>query len=281
MTDERTSLRDGALGVFDSGVGGLSVVRALLDRLPAESVRYVADSVNCPYGLRTVEEIRALSAGISRYLIDAGCKLVLVACNTASAAALATLRQTFPNTPFVGMVPAVKPAVQLTRSGVVGVMATPVTFRGELYEEVVRHYGRAVRLISRTCPGLVEHIEAGDLDSPAVAELLRGCVGPMLEAGADTLVLGCTHYPFIIPALQRLVGEGVRIVEPSEAVARQTACVLEREHLARSGSDAPQHVYTTSGKIAPFAQALARLLPAGGHGTVRGLHWTQGVLAER
>jgi glutamate racemase len=278
--------------VFDSGVGGLSIVRALLVELPGEAIRYVADSANCPYGSRTADEIRALSVGISRYLIASGCKLIVVACNTASAAALAYLRQTFPDTPFVGMVPAIKPAAQLTRTGVVGVLATPVTFRGELYEEVVSHYGRAVRLLSRACPGLVEHIEAGDTDSPELQELLRGCVAPMLADGADTLVLGCTHYPFIIPALQRLVGEGVRIVEPSEAIAQQTARVLERQKSAlerqnsalgrqgpaRQGAGAPEHVYLTSGEVAPFAQALARLLPAHGLGAVRGLRWEQGTL---
>ncbi len=276
---------EGAIGLFDSGVGGLSVVRALLAELPRELIRYVADSANCPYGSRSADEIRALSAGIVRYLVAAGCKLIVVACNTASAAALAYLRQTFPETPFVGMVPAVKPAAQLTRTGVVGVLATPVTFSGALYEEVVSHYGRSLRVLSRACPGLVERIEQGDLDSPALSALLRGCVDPMLAAGADTLVLGCTHYPFIAPTLQRLVGEGVRILEPSAAVARQTVRVLERNGLARTASEhtqcvPPTRLYLTTGATAPFAAVLARLVGAEDAGEVRALVWRDGFLQE-
>jgi glutamate racemase len=271
---------DGPLGLFDSGVGGLSVVRALLQQLPRESLLYVADTAHCPYGSRSTEEIRTLSVAISRYLIEDGCKLIVVACNTASAAALAHLRQTFPETPFVGMVPAVKPAAAITRSGVVGVLATPVTFQGALYEELVSHYGREVRLLSRACPGLVERIEQGDLDSPALLDLLRGCVEPMLQAGADTLVLGCTHYPFIAPALRRLLGEDVAIVEPSDAIARQTARVLEREGLVCSEAHAPSYAYQTSGALAPFAAAAPRLLGVVGAGQVSSVHWRGDVLEE-
>lgn len=270
----------GALGLFDSGVGGLSVVRALLEALPHEAIRYVADSANCPYGSRSADEIRALSEGISRYLIDAGCKLIVVACNTASAAALEHLRRTFPQTPFVGMVPAVKPAAQLTRTGVVGVLATPVTFRGALYEEVVSHYGRSLRVLSRACPGLVERIEAGDLESPAVEALLRDCVDPMLAAGADTLVLGCTHYPFIAPTLQRLVGDDVQIVEPSAAIARQAARVLERNGLLQTRREPPTRLYLTTGAVAPFAAVLSRLVGAAAVGEVGALGWREGTLVE-
>jgi len=264
------------IGVFDSGVGGLSVVGALLARLPRESLFYIADSHNCPYGPRAPQEIRMLSEGISRYLLRQGAKLIVVACNTASAAALAHLRAAFPATPFVGMVPAIKPAVQATRSGVVGVLATPATIGGDLYQEVLEHHASGVRVVSRTCPGLVEQVEAGDLDGPRTMALLRACVEPLLQAGADTLVLGCTHYPFLIPALRTLAGDGVRILEPSEAIARQTARVLENRGLLCREERAPTRVYATTGDVAHLAKALGALL--GWQGEVRALRWLGGEI---
>ncbi|NLG50127.1 MAG: glutamate racemase [Chloroflexi bacterium] len=269
----------GAIGMFDSGVGGLSVARAVMARLPGESLLYVADSAHCPYGARSEAEIRALSEGITRFMLAAGAKVIVVACNTASAAALSYLRQTFPQVPFVGMVPAVKPAVQLTRDGVVGVMATPVTFGGRLYEEVVEHYGRGVRVISQTCPGLVERIEAGDLETPDTLALLRSYLDPLLGAGADTLVLGCTHYPFLIPAIRRLVGDSVQILEPSEAIARQTERVLgQRGLLGQPGNAATARFFTT-GDAPSMARALRQLLGLE-NGDVARLQWREGVLGE-
>jgi glutamate racemase len=279
VTPSRPPTPDDPIGVFDSGVGGLSVVRALVAQLPQENLLYVADAAHCPYGARAPEEIRHLSEGISRYLIAQGAKVVVVACNTASAAALRHLRETFPQTPFVGMVPAVKPAAQLTQSGVVGVLATPITIGGALYEEVVEQYGVGVRVISRACPGLVERVEEGDLDGPATLELVRDCVTPLLRAGADTLVLGCTHYPFLIPLLRRLVGDGVHILEPSDAVARQTGRVLGRLGLLRRGGEAPRALYTTSGEPRRLAVAVERLL--GQKADVRQLLWRGDSLGER
>ena len=267
----------GPIGVFDSGVGGLSVLRALLRQLPDESFLYVADSANCPYGPRGHPEIRRLSEGIARYLIARGAKMVVVACNTASAAALASLRAAFPSIPFVGMVPAVKPAAQMTRSGVVGVLATPATFGGRLYEDVVEHYANGVRVMSAACPGLVERVEEGDLDGPATQALLRQCLMPLLDAGADTLVLGCTHYPFLMPAIRALVGDEVRMLEPSEAVARQAARVLAQMRPQAPRGAAHGHTFVTTGDPARLAQAVARLL--GSEGEVRALHWREGELS--
>jgi glutamate racemase len=263
--------KDGPLGVFDSGVGGLSVVRALLAQLPQESLLYVADEAHCPYGYRALSDIRALSEGISRYLIEQGAKVIVVACNTASAAALEYLRATFPATPMVGIVPAVKPAVQSTRSGVVGVLATPATIQGRLYQEVLAQYAGGARIISCACPGLVEHVEAGDLDGPETMALLREYVEPLLEAGADTLVLGCTHYPFLIPALRRLTGDAVNLVEPSDAIARQTRRVLERDGLLADSERLPQRIYATTGHEAQLTNALRRLF--GQWHKVRCLYW--------
>ncbi|HRE29622.1 MAG TPA: glutamate racemase, partial [Anaerolineales bacterium] len=183
------------LGVFDSGVGGLSVVRHLLRALPEAGVVYVADTAHVPYGPRSLAEVRAFSHAITRYLLDLGASEIVVACNTASAAALKSLRESFPGVPFVGMEPAVKPAAEQTHSGVVGVLATPATFQGELFASVVERFARDVRVLRQTCPGLVEQIEAGRLDTPDTEALLRGWLEPMLQEGIDALVLGCTHYP--------------------------------------------------------------------------------------
>ncbi|PJH74707.1 MAG: glutamate racemase, partial [Anaerolineae bacterium CG_4_9_14_0_8_um_filter_58_9] len=161
------------LGIFDSGVGGLSVLRAIRQELPHENVLYFADQGHVPYGPRPLEEVRAFSEEITRFLLSLGAKLIVVACNTASAAALHHLRQTFPDIPFVGMEPAVKPAAEHTQTGVVGVLATPATFQGALYASVVERFANGVTLLQDTCPGLVAQIEAGNLDTPATRAILE------------------------------------------------------------------------------------------------------------
>jgi glutamate racemase len=211
------------IGVFDSGVGGLSIVRELRRQMPAEPMLYFADQGHVPYGPRPMEQVREFSEGITRFLLDQGADLVVVACNTASAAALKPLRHSFPGVPFVGMEPAVKPAAAVTRTGVVGVLATPATFQGELYASVVERFAQGVKLINQTVPGLVEQIEAGHLDTPETDELIRLALAPILRAGADTIVLACTHYPFVIPVISRLAGPGVTVVDPAPAIARQAA----------------------------------------------------------
>lgn len=267
------------IGIFDSGVGGLSVVRALLRRLPNESWLYFGDEANCPYGTRPPEEILRFSEIIIRYLInERGVKAVVIACNTVSAVALAELRATFLHIPFVGMVPAVKPAVQLTRSGIVGVLATPTTIAGQLYQEVVRQCADGKQVLSQACPGLVERVEEGDLDGPKTMALLRTYVEPLLAAGADTLVLGCSHYPFLAPALSRLAGEKVQLVEASNAIARQAERVLARENLLRQDSNPPERIYITTGDALKFSRSLERLL--GQKGTVQHVRWEGLELVE-
>jgi glutamate racemase len=255
------------------------VLRALHARLPSEDMIYLADGANCPYGPRSEDEIRGLSEAIARYLIGEGAKLIVVACNTASAAALAHLRTTFPQVPFVGIVPAVKPAAQLTASGVVGVLATPTTFNGRLYQEVVAQFASGTRVISRICAGLVERIEAGDLDGPDTVNLLNTCIPPLLDAGADVIVLGCTHYPFVIPAIRRITGDSIQIIEPSDAIARQTERVLARGNLLRPASSGGHTVYCTTGDPLHYEAVLRCLL--GHSGTVRPLTWTDGALAQQ
>ena len=260
------------VGVFDSGVGGLSVLRALLVHLPGARFCYLADSIHCPYGSRARTEIVTLCIGISAYLIEQGAEVIVVACNTASAAALSVLRRTFAGVSFVGMVPAIKPAAALTQTGTVGVLATPATFHGDLYNDVVDRFGRSIRLVSCVCSGLVERIEAGDLDGPFTLALLRSCLQPILDAGADTLVLGCTHYPFVIPAIRQIVGDDLAILEPSDAVARQAARVCGQlgPRLCQAPSGGTLTLLTTGDPVA-FGATATRLLaePVG----ARGLHW--------
>ena len=214
------------IGIFDSGIGGLTVLRAIHQLLPDEPLFYLADQAHVPYGSRQLEEVRRFSVAITRFLLDQGARLVVVACNTASAAALKHLRSVFPHVPFVGMEPAVKPAAERTRSGVVGVLATPATFQGELYASVVERFGQGVKLLQNTCPGLVAQIETGALDSPETHHILEDALQPMLEQGIDTVVLGCTHYPLVIPLIQQIVGPDVRVIDPAPAVARQVQRLL-------------------------------------------------------
>lgn len=217
------------IGIFDSGIGGLSVLRAIRSELPTQNLLYLADQAHVPYGPRSLEEVREFSLEITRFLIQQGAQLIVVACNTASAAALHDLRATFPEIPFVGMEPAVKPAAEHTQTGRVGVLATPATFQGQLYASVVERFAHGVEIYQDTCPGLVEQIEAGALNSPATRAILEAALQPMLARGIDTVVLGCTHYPFVIPLIQEIVGEDVRVIDPAPAIARQVRRVVEQK----------------------------------------------------
>ncbi len=219
------------IGIFDSGIGGLTVLRAVHQLMPDEPLLYLADQAHVPYGPRRLEEVRHFSETITRYLLHQGANLIVVACNTASAAALKYLRTIFPEIPFVGMEPAVKPAAEHTRSGVVGVLATPATFQGELYASVVERFGRGVKLLQNTCPGLVTQIESGQLETIETRRILEEALHPMLEQGIDTVVLGCTHYPFVIPLIQQITGPTVRVIDPAPAVARQVQRLLVASHL--------------------------------------------------
>ncbi len=212
---------------------------------------------------------------LTRFLLSLGAKLIVVACNTASAAALHHLRQAFPDVPFVGMEPAVKPAAEHTQTGVVGVLATPATFQGALYASVVERFAHHVTVLQHTCPGLVGQIEAGNLDAPDTRTILENALLPMLAKGIDTVVLGCTHYPFVIPLIQEIVGPGVRVIDPAPAVARQVGRLLGRDEpvpFERTGSSPLR--FFTSGK----REELERLLPLllGEGGPVRTVTWGSG-----
>lgn len=250
------------IGVFDSGVGGLSVLRALRAELPGQPLIYIADQAHVPYGSRPLEEVRAFSEGITRFLIDQGARLVVVACNAASAAALSSLRSTFPAIPFVGMEPAVKPAAENSASRVVAVLATPATFQGALYASVVERFANGVTLLQDTCPGLVAEIENGGLKSRHTRRILAQTLEPMLAQGADTVVLGCTHYPFVIPLIEQIAGPGVRVIDPAPAVARQARRMLENssEPLRPAPSTPPREWFYTTGEPHKFSKALRELI---------------------
>ena len=263
------------IGVFDSGVGGLSVLRALREQMPHESMIYFGDQAHVPYGPRSMEEIQKFSAGITRFLLEQNSKLIIVACNTASAAALKYLRGQFPAVPFVGMEPAVKPAAEITKTGRVGVLATPATFQGALYASVVERFGAGVEFFQHTCPGLVSQIEKGDLESSATRAILEDALLPMLEKNIDTVVLGCTHYPFVIPLIRRIVGgaERVRVIDPAPSVARQVKRLLEAgENLNQTQERLGVRFYT-SGTSASMRSLLPLLL--GMDGGVEALAWQE------
>jgi glutamate racemase len=263
------------IGVFDSGVGGLSVLRELRAQLPGERYIYMADQAHVPYGPRGLEEVRRFSLAGASFLRGRGVKLIVVACNTASAAALMPIRAAQAGFPIVGMEPAVKPAAEQSRSGVIGVIATEATFQGELFASVVDRYARGVRVLPQTCPGLVERIEAGETGGPALEAFLRTRLQPLLDAGIDELVLGCTHYAFAASALQKVFGPEVKIIDPAPAVARQ----VERLLAGRlADGNAAGVDYFTSGDGPAFARILRQLL--GEEAAVRPLRWADGVFVE-
>lgn len=247
------------IGIFDSGVGGLSVMRHIRDQLPHERLVYAADQAHVPYGSRPPDEIRRLSQGVTRFLLEYGAKLIVVACNTASGAALSWLRQEFPHVPFVGMEPAVKPAAAHTKSGKVGVLATTGTFESQRYVDLMARYARGIEIVESSCPGLVEKIEAGEIASPATRELLRHCLHPMLAAGVDTLVLGCTHYPFVTHLVVEIAGDAAQIIDPAPAVARQTGRMLAQNGLLTQHSEPGELRAFTSGDPIAFAHFYQRV----------------------
>jgi glutamate racemase len=218
----------GAIGVFDSGVGGLSVLRHIRELLPGEHLIYVADSGHVPYGDKPAAYIEQRAIAISHFLIDQGADAIVIACNTATAVAAASLRSRF-ELPIVGMEPAVKPAVAATRSGVVGVLATVGTLESARFAALLERYAGNVEIITQGCPGLVEQVERGDLAGAETRMLVGRYVSPLLARGADTLILGCTHYPFLAPLIREAVGNDIALVDTGEAVARQLQWRLQTE----------------------------------------------------
>ena len=251
-------MSEAAVGVFDSGVGGLSVLGEIERLLPDESLLYVADTGHMPYGEKSPEFIRERCVQVAQFFREQGAKALVLACNTATVAAVADLRQRYPDWPIVGMEPAVKPAAAATRSGIVGVLATTGTLRSAKFVALLDRFANEVQVITQPCPGLVELIETGDLHSPELRLLLQGYVQPLLAAGCDTLILGCTHYPFLKPLLATLVPADVVLVDTGAAVARQLQRLLSSGALLAKGPARPAQFWT-SGSVDIFRNVLPKL----------------------
>ena len=248
------------IGIFDSGVGGLSVLREIQKLLPHEDILYFADSGNCPYGVRPVTEICQLTERATAELLQRGAKALVIACNTASTAALAYLRQKWPTVPIVGMVPAVKPAASSSRHGIIGVLATEATGRAPVLLDVIDRFAAQLEVLIIAPPGLVELIEQGQVDTAITHQLLRQYVEPALNKGADVIVLGCTHFPFLRPALTTIAAGRAILIDSGEAVARQTRRVLEKAALLNPQSETGHLRFLTTGDPLQVRQVISTLL---------------------
>ena len=250
--------KGGAVGFFDSGLGGLCILDAFKALCPRESTVYIADSKNCPYGNKPADEIVRLAERHTRRLLKRGCKMIVVACNTATAAAIDTLRAEWPDVPFIGIEPAVKPAALRSKTGVVGVLATAGTFGGRLYNETKAKFAKDVTVIATVADEFVDIVESlrvnvgsvrvgSDpnltLNDPKVVAVVRARIEPLLKAGCDKIVLGCTHFPHLKPLIEKVCSGRAEVIDPSDAVARQAKRVLAARGLLAPASAKPSHVF--------------------------------------
>jgi glutamate racemase len=246
------------IGIFDSGVGGISVLKHIHALLPAEHLLYYADSLHAPYGSKTPEFICERAFAITDFLITQGAKALVVACNTATAAAVDKLRAHY-TLPIIGMEPAVKPAAAASQNGVIGVLATVGTLKSAQFAALLEHYGQHVHVVTQACPGLVECIERGELKAPATRQLVAGYVTPLLDAGVDTIVLGCTHYPFVRDLIADIAGPKVALIDTGAAVARQLMHRLEDTGMLGAGSGKGDVKFWTNSPAPDAEQVIASL----------------------
>ncbi|MGV8025864.1 MAG: glutamate racemase [Anaerolineaceae bacterium] len=272
-----TLLKPLKIGVFDSGVGGLSVLRAIHELMPNLEIIFFADQAHVPYGRRQLDEIRSFSQQIAAFLLEREIDLLVVACNTASAAALKSLRQQFPSLLIVGMEPAVKPASEQTLTKAVGVLATPATFQGELYQSLVQKYGEGLQIFQETCPGLVEEIEAGNLSGERTRNILNNALHPMIKKNVDTIVLGCTHYPFVLEEIRKIAGKSIQVIDPAPAVARRVQVLLDQYFKNRiKVSSSGSLRFFTSGDPLVFQKQIKKLI--GSESIVHNVLWQDGKI---
>ena len=243
------------IGIFDSGVGGTSIWKEIHTLLPNENTIYLADSANAPYGPKGKDAIIDLSIKNTEYLLSKGCKLIIVACNTATTNAIDYLRNTY-KVPFIGIEPAIKPAALQTKTNAIGILATKGTLSSELFSKTSTRFASNIKVVEQIGDGIVEYIESGQLYSDDMKSLLRGYLKPMMDANIDYLVLGCTHYPYVIPLLTDLLPNQVKIIDSGEAVARQTKVVLERNNLLNTDSIKPETEFYTNGKLEVMTSLL-------------------------
>lgn len=248
------------IGIFDSGVGGLSVYQAIRHALPDEDLLYIADSHNAPYGERSSEYIITRAIALTEFLISHGAKAVVVACNTATVIAVDILRRRF-SIPIIALEPAIKPAVAHSQSGTVGVLATRRTVESPSVARLCRDYAADAKVMLQPCPGFVERVELGDIDSPATLDLVAQHIAPLLQSGADTLVLGCTHYVYLRAAIQQVAGGNVLVLDSSEAVARQVARRIGTTHIPGAPPrQARETFFTTAPSPHQVSTVMSRLL---------------------
>lgn len=244
------------IGIFDSGIGGTSIWKEVVKLLPNENTIYLADSKNAPYGEKSSEEIIALSVKNTEYLISNGCKLIIVACNTATTNAIDYLRKSYSIT-FIGIEPAIKPAALLSKTGAIGILATKGTLSSKLFEKTTKEYTKNITTIEQDGEGLVPLIEEGKLNSPEISELLTTYLKPMLNFNIDHLVLGCTHYPYLIPQIKKILGENVTIIDSGEAVAKQTKAILEKYNLLSTSTNNSRHQFYTNAETKVLKEILS------------------------
>ncbi|MDQ7990084.1 MAG: glutamate racemase [Candidatus Dactylopiibacterium sp.] len=249
------------VGIFDSGLGGVSVLREIRARLPDEALLYCADSGHAPYGEKPQALIAARSLELCGFLVEQGAKALVIACNTATAAAATQIRARWPDLPVIGMEPAVKPATEATRHGVVGVLATTGTLESARFAGLLDQFGHGVTVLTRPGAGLVEAVERGELDSPRTLALLHEYLDAMIAEGADVIVLGCTHYVFLRPQVEAIVGPGVSVIDTGAAVARQLQRKLDVAGLRAAPGVAAGARFWTSGNPQRVGATLAMLLP--------------------
>ncbi|MDQ6999845.1 MAG: glutamate racemase [Mariprofundus sp.] len=251
MADEQS------IGIFDSGVGGLSVLAHIHQRLPGESLLYIADSAYMPYGCKPEAVIQQRCVEISAFLSRQQCKAIVVACNTATAAAVHHLRASY-SFPVIGMEPAVKPAVLHSRSKVIGVLTTSATSASDKFNRLAARFAQHARLIVQPCPGLVERIESGDLTGNATRDLLTSFLQPLMRQGMDTLVLGCTHYPFLTALIRDIAGDDIHIIDTGDAIACELERQLQSRHLVSENKTASIEFWSSGDaeKVAPVMSLL-------------------------
>lgn len=236
------------IGIFDSGVGGTSIWKEVAKMLPHEHTIYLADSANAPYGEKSKEEILRLSIKNTEYLVQRGCKIIIVACNTATTNAIDHLRSHY-SVPFIGIEPAIKPAALQTKTKKVGVLATKGTLSSSLFHNTSKLFAEGITVFEQEGKGLVELIEAGKIDTEEMRNLLSTLLEPMLEENMDCLVLGCTHYPYLVPVLKEILPNNVNIIDSGEAVARQTKTILEQKNLQTKVNGNPERIFYTNGDV--------------------------------
>ena len=253
------------IGIFDSGVGGLTVANAISLLLPNEAIFYIGDTARIPYGNKSKDDIEKFSLEMTKFLLDKDCKAIVIACNTASAYALEAVRNTYPDIPVIAMEPAVKPAIEQSKTGAIGVLATLGTLKSDRYSHLKDKFGQGIQILENPCLGLVDNIEAGKWNDPETVLLLETILKPMVDAQVDHIVLGCTHYPIVIPLIANIMGDSVQLVNPAPAIAKQVYRQLAERNLlcvdTALKESSPKHTVWATGSTLSFNYLLKELLP--------------------